>query len=195
MKPLPPVTKRSNVGLNHNTDTDLSDPSGEDTVHEQESAAVESDPPPPVKKLKAQLAWKTAMISVNTINATETRQKAALSVEEVVMASNEEMMADEELCKESKPKKAKLKVQDQINVATKKLGNEIQTNDDMMRSMSSQEIRRSESRRPASTGAPHLTKRLLKREGAIADINALYQQDVWKPDLSSKCRDDTKLMR
>jgi hypothetical protein len=119
------------------------------------------------------------------------KTKADKYEEEIVPAS------DEEQPQEPKPKKMKVKVCDEINIAVKKIEDGTQGTwnkyGDMVKSMSGMQAEDGPSRKPASKMPLQdwaVGGRRLRREGAIADINALYDQVVTPtPDLSTNRSD------
>jgi hypothetical protein len=160
-----------------------------------EESAAESDPQPPAKKSKVQMTGK-AIRKVDYVAPTEKRGKAALCAEEIVPAldrDGEAVPASEE--ETPKPKKARAKVRDEINVATKKIReDQIQKNQggDMAK-RSSQQVGEEWNGGQAPKTWQAVRERGLRREGAIADINARQQSDV--PIKHSEQKDVNNLMR
>ena len=186
-KPWPPPRNRKNaklVPITESSDVKMGDdfdkasfvpvPS-EQSVAEDESAIKSDDPTPPSKKQKAQVTEK----ATGTVGAkpgasakVAKKKKKVDRDKEIVPASDEEQTP--------KPKKVKVKVRDEINIAAKNMEeNEVKGSKygDMVKSMSSKRAEQS-SGMPASKAPLQLQAvgggKKLKREGAIANINALY---------------------
>lgn len=187
---LSPVTEMSDVDAHDQVDASLfvgqADCSDMSVI--EEDIAAESDAPPPVQKRAANAKTKTtgkaAGEHVRAVAASK-RKKEAENVEDVVPDS------EGEAPEEPKPKKVKVKVRDEINTLVKGIEeNEIRkTYGNMLKSTFTIQTGK-ESRGGPASKAPsqvQLVGRPLKREGAIADINALYQRDArTNPDESSK---------
>jgi hypothetical protein len=202
---LTPVAEAADVDFGDGGDTEAVDsdeaytdltelPASE--LSAEEGPAIESDPPPPAKKPKIQ---PTGQVKVNPAHTNARKgKKADQHAQDILIVSNGEVMpdSDEEPPQEPKPKKTKVKLRDQINVAAKKI--EQKNDGDTAKSTSSQQEEESiqSSGRPAPKIQSRVKPRPLKREGAIADLNVLYQKaESRNPDLSSKQKDDNNLMR
>ena len=115
---LTPLTKMSDIEMAEGFDAaSFEVPFSKKSI--TDDSAVESDNTPrPVKKLKVQATAKAvSMAGVKPVGgrAAEKKKRAKCDAEEIVQAS------DEELPQEPKPKKAKVKLRDEINIATKKI--------------------------------------------------------------------------
>jgi hypothetical protein len=180
-KPWPPPRNQKKANLipvAEISDVEMSDdvamasfvpPCSRKSISDDDSA-VESDNPPPTKKSKARTARK---------DAGEVGKRKKADDEEIVPAS------DEEQPEEPKLKKVKVKVRDEINIMAKKIEDKTQGTrnkyGNMVKSMSSTRAEDQSSGKPASKTPSQVQAmggRRLKREGAIADINAMYDQDA-----------------
>ena len=156
----------------------------------EDDLAVENDNPPPSKRSKAQTAGKAiAEVGIKVTGKVGKKTKANKYDEEIVPASNEEQP------QEPKLKKVKVKVHNEINIMAKKIKDKTQEMQseygDIVKSMSTMQAEDGSNRKPASktpSQAQEMGGRRLKREGMIADINALYDLDV-TPDLSTNHSD------
>jgi len=182
---LIPVAEISNVEMSD--DVKMSDdvdkasfvlPCSRKSISDDDSA-VESDGPPPIKKSKAQMARKVAG---------EAGKRKKDDNGGVVPASAEGQP------QEPKPKKVKVKVCNEINIMAKKIEDKTQGAQNkygnMVKSMSSTRAEAQPSGKPASKTPLQVQVtggRRLKREGVIADIKALYDQDTTptNPNLST----------
>lgn len=133
---------------------------------ENEPVDKHDDPNPPTKKQKTQVTEKAASAKV-------AKGGRKVGNEKVVVAASEDEQTPKPKPK-PKPKKEKVKVRDEINLVAKnlKIENEVKKNKYavMMESTPS----KPPSHRQAAEGGGSM----LKREGAIADINALYKKKV-----------------
>jgi hypothetical protein len=148
----------------------------EESVTEDESTTEsdDSDVTPPAKKQKIQATEKATRTAAASTRVAEKKKKVDRD-EKVVAAPDEEQTP--------KPKKVKAKVRDEIDFAAKKMDNEVKGNKygDMVKSMSSNRAERSgmpPPKAPSQLQAAGGGSKKLKREGAIADINALYSKKV-----------------
>jgi hypothetical protein len=150
-------------------------PGSKSSVDADDSAVENDDPPPPTpaKKKKAKITPKATTARVDTKKLGETANRKRKVVEDVEGDIPQD--SNDEQPQEPKPKKMKVKMRDEINVATTKIL-EIQVKKtannkyaEMVNSMGS-------SGKPASNVPSHSSLavasggRPLKREGAIADI-------------------------
>ena len=184
LRPLPQINpfpaESSDVEMAEGSDFDGADfkpPTADGSVTVDDSA-VETDPEPPVKKAKANSAAKG--------KAKVTKKAAGKVASEKGNAESSDVEIVEpkvELPKEPKPKPKKKLFRDEINVAAKELeeaqGKKFSA---MMKSMRGGE---EPERKPAPKAGPSWpqattagNKRALKREGAIADINDLFGDEV-----------------
>lgn len=150
-----------------------------------ESAPESEDAAPPAKKKKVEVAKKATSTATNTKKAgtgkatkkasagKATKTTSAGKGKKVDRPAEDEQVViiDEE--QTPKPKKVKVKVRDEIDSAAKKMENEAKGNKygDMVRSMSSKKPEMPVPSQLQAGGGG----RKLKREGAVADINALYK--------------------
>ena len=123
----------------------------------EDESATENDHAPPIKKQKIQVVEK----ATRTVGASE---KVAGKGKKVVVTSDEEQTP--------KPKKVKAKIHDEINFAAKKMSDEVK-GDKYGESDEMESIYMPPSQHQTTVGGG---SKKLKREGAIADINALYKK-------------------
>jgi hypothetical protein len=200
-KPWPPVRnkKKANpIPVAETTDVKMSDdvdnasfipPCSEKFVSEDDSAAESDNRPPPAKRPKAQTAGRaTAKAGIKVTGEVGKKTKADKNDAEIVPVSDEE---------QSKPKKVKVKVRNEINTMARKIEDETQGTrskyGDIVKSMpSTTQAEGRSNRKPASKAplqAQAMRGRGLKREGVIADINTMDQVARANPDLSTNCSD------
>jgi len=141
----------------------------------EEEPASGSDSPIPAKKLKAQTTKKATM-KVGRAPRVQEKLKAALPVEEVAQALDEEMaITDEEPPQKPKPKRTKVKLRDEIDLAAKKMQEDNIRNGggDMEKPTSGQQTGEELSGSSApKTPSQVQWRRPLKRAAAIANIDA-----------------------
>lgn len=199
---LTPLTEMSDVEMAEDFDTaSVEVPCSEKSI--TDDSTVESDnPPPPVKKRKFQAAVTAVPATAKAVSTAGVKpvggrvaekKKRAKDAEEVVPAS------DEELPEEPKLKKVKVKVRDEIDIAMKKIEkNKVQNvsvNTLKSSNHAGEDLEGSLPAPEALSQVPVGGKRKLKREGAIADIRALYEQEApVNPDRSSKRSQQKDLM-
>ena len=168
---LVPIAESSEVKIGDDDsefdETPLPSLAPEESVTENELSTESDDPAPLVKKQKIQVA-KTAGASAKVAE-----KERKVDRENVVAASDEE--------ETPKPKKVKAKVRDAIDFAAKKMGIEVKGDKygDMVKSMFNKQAERSgvpAPKAPSQLQAAGGGSKKLKREGAIADINALYKK-------------------
>jgi hypothetical protein len=166
--------------------TSLTPVPSDDSITEDES----DDPTPPAKKQKIQATEKATRTAGASAKVAAKKKKVDRD-EEVVATSDEEQTP--------KPKKVQAKVRDEINFAVKKMENEVKGNKygDMVKSMSStNQAERSgvpAPKAPSQLQAAGGGGKKLKREGAIADINALVTPASANPD-QNDIRNNNDLM-
>jgi hypothetical protein len=133
----------------------------DDSVAEDESVTESDsdDPTPPAKKQKTQATEKAMQTAGASANVDEKKKK---KVEKVAITSDQQT---------PKPKKFKAKVRDEIDFAAKKI-----TDNEVKRNMYSDMVKSMSAPKPPSQLQAAGGGRKLKREGAIADINALYKK-------------------
>lgn len=166
----------------------------EESVTESESATESDSPAPPAKKQKVHDTAKargTAGTGTST-KVTEMKRKAA--DEKIVAASDDN---DDDV--EQTPKPKKMKVRDEINFAARKIEEDKVKGDKYGGMVESMFIdKRAEPGMPAPKAPSQLQVagkgKKLKREGAIADINALYKgaTPANPGSVSSKHQNDAK---
>ena len=176
----PAPTETSDVEMLDDRDFDKAEftpPSADDSVTEDNSA-VESDPPPPTKKSKVQPAENAA-------------KKTAMKKKEVAKMEPKESEVDivpDSEAEQPKEPKSRFQVRNEINGAAKKIEeNRTQGNkySEMVKSMTSKRGEKESGENPAPkskgkgkdqavTGG---SKRLV-REGAIGDINRLFDEEI-----------------
>lgn len=199
-KPWPPPRNRKLANLTpvaeasdeSHSASSFKAPGSAESISEEESI-VESDPPPPAKKLKAKKIAKAAIREVDPAPAAQKKWKAtSRAVEEIVPASDEEIMP---VSDEEPPQKAKVKVKvrDEINSVTKKIEEDKTRKNvgDMVKPTSSQQAGGGRPTPKALSLVQPVKIRPLKREGAIADLNALGSES----DKYKRLQNDDNLMR
>jgi len=158
--PVAPVAAENSFTEDESASSVTEDESAS-SLTEDESEIEYVAPPPKKKKI---MVTEKATRTVGASTKVAERGRKVGKDEKVVAASDE--------AQTSKPKKDKAKVQvrEEIKFAAKKMKNEVKGNryDDMMKSMSK--------RPPSQLQETGGGGKKLKREGAIADINALYEK-------------------
>ena len=197
-----PHPETSDVEMSHGSDFDgdfdrapFIPPPSADGSSTVDDSAVESNPPPPAKKAKAAEKGKAEV--TKKAKAASKKKSAEESEVEVVKPNAEPP-------KEPKPKKKNFR--DEINIAAKEL-EEAQAKKlgGMVKSMRGGEEPEGKGGKPASglkglgPWRPQATtagaKGVLKREGAIANINDLFDNEVIadkRPDQESKPSDQNE---
>jgi hypothetical protein len=143
---------------------------------EEPASEKDSQSPIPARKLMAKTTRK-ATTRVSHAPPARKKTKAALPVEDVEQALDEEMESalDEAPPRRArKPKKMKVKVRDEINMAAMKIKEDKIRNNggDMAEPTSGQQSGEEQSGRPAPQSLSQVQQRNpLKRAGAIANIN------------------------
>jgi len=184
LRPLPQINpfpaESSDIKMAEGSDFDGADfkpPTADGSVMVDDSA-VESDPEPPVKKAKASSAVKgKAKVTKKAVGKVVSKKGNAESSDVEIVEPKVEPS------KEPKPKLKKKLFQDEINVAAKEFeeaqGKKFGV---MMKSMQGGEEPEGKPASKAGPSRPQATtagnKRALKREGAIADINDLFGDEV-----------------
>lgn len=214
-KPWPPPRNNKRTKLRVIPITDSSDADMDDTKFDKasfsplaaqaqaptgtEESAVESaevtdiesdDPAPPAKKQKVHSTVKATGIAGASTKAAENLKKRKVGKDEKIVPTPSESgdEADEET-----PKPKKIKVRDEIKLAAENINKEIGSKySGMVKSMSSDSDKQGEMPAPKAPlqlqaeGEERKGKKL-KREGAIADISALYKKvSPANPEMSSK---------
>ena len=169
----PDVEMSDDVKMSDDVDNTSSVPCSEKSVNENDLAVESDNPPPPAKRSKAETAGKAAA-KVGTKVAREVGKKTK-AAEDILPDS------DEEQPKEPKPKKMKPKVRDEINTMARKIEDGKRSKyGDMVKSTSTTPQAEDRSNRKPASKAPSQAQAMrggaLKREGAIADINAMDQE-------------------
>jgi len=195
-KPWPPPRNRGNASLgpvaeaSDNPNDDFSSELSFKPLYSEESAteketAAESDSPRPAKKLKAQMTGK-AKPKMGRTPPRKKGRKAALRDEEIVRASNEAIEPTSDEKTPRKPRKAKAKVRDEIDMEAKKIEEDkiLKNGGDMARPTSSQQV--GEERSGTASPQPPVASQVqasglgwmksLKRTGAIADLGPYTRQ-------------------
>jgi hypothetical protein len=138
-------------------------------------------PPPPAKKVKAVKTGKavvTARAKIDVVKKVAEKRKKVNDDDNKIVPDSEE-----DKPQEPKPKKVKVKVRDEIDIVMKQIEEDRIRNrydGNMAKSMpikhAGEELRRPAPEAPSQVQA--WVNKKLKREGAIADINALYDTRV-----------------
>ena len=193
-KPWPPPRNRKAaklVPITESSDVEMGDEFNKESfapaLSEQESVrvtedelAVDSDgPTPPAKKQKTQVTEENIRgVGVKPVGGKVAEKKKRVDRDEEIVPASD----DQETPKPKKVKVVKVPVRDEINMAAKKIvENEVKGNkySGMAKTMFGKQAEEHPGRKPALEAPSQLQAaggKMLKREGAIADINALYKK-------------------
>ena len=180
---LVPITESSDVEMGDEFDKESFAPvlSEQESVRvtEDESAVDSDGPTPPAKKQKTQVTEENIRgAGVKPVGGKVAEKKKRVDRDEEIVPASD----DEETPKPKKVKVVKVPVRDEINMAAKKIvENEVKGNkySGMVKTMFGKQAEEHPGRKPALEAPSQLQAaggKMLKREGAIADINALYKK-------------------
>lgn len=178
---LTPIAETSDGEIFDGFDAASFAPSYPEKSVSDDDSDIESDgPPPPAKKLQVEKTGKAVMTArAKPVGGkvAEKRKKVDDDADEVVLDSEEEKP------QEAKPKKVKVKVRDEIDIAMKKIAEDKIQNkySDMVKSMPSKRAGEKLRGGPAPEAPSQIqaqANKRLKREGAIGDIKALCEGQV-----------------
>ena len=187
-----PITESSDVEMGDESDKNsfAPEPSEQESATEDESAVDSDGLTPPAKKEAQAKNIRKAEVKPVSGKVAEKKKKTD-SDEEIVPASD-----DEETPKPKKVKVIKVPVRDEIDMAAKKIvESEVKGNrySGMVKTTFSRPAEEHPGQKPALEAPSQLQAaggKMLKREGAIADIKALYTKKVTpaNPDQTQSLR-------